>query len=347
MIHKLESDRVNASREEAQAAGAQAAGRSRPCPWRTLPLFLLLVPVVLPGQSPPPEGATISVDVNLVVLPVTVRDRRGEFVAGLGKEDFQIFEDGRLQTIRLFQHEDMPVSVGLIVDNSTSMIRKRKDVTAAALAFVRSSNPRDEMFVVNFNERASLGLPPGEPFTAAASELEKALNGVPAHGMTALYDAIEEGLVHVKQASREKKVLIAISDGGDNASRHTLPEVLADVERANIMIYTIGLYDEFDEDRNPGVLKRIARATGGEAFLPHESSEVVPICERIAADIRHQYTIGYVPSDPTLDGAYRRIRVTATRPHGGKLFVRAREGYIAAPQKTGAGSQGPGAGGAP
>jgi Ca-activated chloride channel family protein len=293
-----------------------------------LPLFALVLPASAPGQDGiSPGAATISVDVSLVELHAAVRDKNG-FVAGLGKEDFHVFEDGIPQTIRLFRHEDVPVTVGLIVDNSSSMRKKRPDVTAAALAFVRSSNPRDEMFIVNFNERVSLGLPPEHLFSASAAELESALN-VPAGGMTALYDAIEDGLAHLKKAGREKKILIVVSDGGDNASRHHLSQVLRDAERSDAIVYTIGLFDEYDSDRNPGVLKRIARVTGGEAFLPNVSIEVVPICERIAADIRHQYTIGYTPSNGKLDGTYRRIKVTATRLRGGRLFVRTRSGYIA------------------
>jgi len=267
------------------------------------------------------------------MLHATVRDRKGGFVSGLGKRDFQVFEDGAPQVIQIFEHEDVPVAVGLVVDNSGSMGRKRKEVTAAALAFVRSSNPRDEMFVVNFNERISFGLPNTELFSASASELERALNGVPAHGKTALYDAIEAGMAHLKKATPDKKVLIAISDGGDNASHHTLGQLLESAGRSDAIVYTVGLFDEYDEGRNPGVLRRIARATGGEAFLPNETSEVVPICERIAGDIRNQYAIGYVPSNQKLDNTYRTIHVTATGQHSEKFLVRTRAGYIASPKK--------------
>lgn len=302
--------------------------------WR----FYLLFLVVCPGsaqQGAPAGSDAIKVDVNLVVLHASVRDRKGEFVPGLQKEDFHVFEDGRPQAIGLFRHEDVPVSVGLVVDNSASMGRKRADVAAAALAFARSSNPQDEMFVVNFNERVGLGLPASEPFTSSPSELEEALNGVPAYGMTALYDAIQTGLDHFKKATCDKKVLIAVSDGGDNASRHTLSQVLTGLERSNVIVYTIGIFDEYDGDQNPGVLKKIARATGGEAFLPATSAEVTPICERIAADIRQQYTIGYAPSNQKYDGTYRTIKVTASKHHGGKLVVRTRAGYIAASLEPG------------
>ena len=303
---------------------------------RRILLFLFLaMPVTLAGQGDTKEGAPIiSVDVNLVVLHVTVRDRKGDFVPDLRMEDFHVWEDGRPQTIQLFKHEDMPVSLGLIVDNSQSMGRKRGDVTAAALAFVRSSNPQDEMFIVNFNGRVTLGLPTAKLFSASVPELETALNGVPAYGMTALYDAIDEGLAHLKEAHCQKKVLIVISDGGDNASHHKLSQILDDAEHSDAIIYTIGLFDEHDADQNPEVLRKIARATGGEVFLPDESSQIVPICERIAADIRHQYTIGYTPSNQKLDNSYRTIRVTASRPRGGKLFVRTRAGYIASPKRN-------------
>jgi VWFA-related protein len=221
--------------------------------------------------------------------------------------------------------------VGLVVDNSGSMNRKRKDVTAEALAFARSSNPRDQMFVVNFNERVFFGLADTELFSASPTELENALNGNPAIGMTALYDAIEAGLAHLKPATLDKKDLIVISDGGDNASHHDLHQVLESARRSDAMIYTVGLFDEYDEDSNPGVLQRFARITGGETFLLDETSQVVPICKRIAEDIRTQYTIGYVSSNQKPDNAYRTIHVTATGPHGQRPVVRTRTGYMAAP----------------
>jgi Ca-activated chloride channel homolog len=319
---------VKSIRERGRSGGRLRSGRGR-----SLLFLFLIVPLTSAGQDAPATNPTISVDVNLVVLHATVRDRKGDFVPGLTKEDFRVWEDGRPQTIQLFKHEDVPVSLGLIVDNSQSMGRKRKDVSAAALAFVRSSNPQDEMFIVNFNGRVTLGLPTAKLFSASVPELEKALNGVPAYGMTALYDAVEEGLAHLKQATFQKKVLIVISDGGDNASHHRLSQVLDAAEHSDTIIYTIGLFDEYDADQNPAVLRKLARATGGEAFLPTETSEIVPICERIAADIRHQYTIGYEPSNGKLDNTFRAIRVTASRPHGGKLFVRTREGYIASPKR--------------
>lgn len=156
---------------------------------------------------------------------------------------------------------------------------------------------------------------------------------VPARGKTALYDAIETALTHLQKANREKKALIVISDGGDNASKHTLKQVLQEAARSDAIIYTIGLFDEDDTDRNPRVLRQIARATGGGAFFPEKKSGVVSICEGIASDLRSQYTIAYSPTNRTLDGGYRTIKVTAVGPHGAKLFVRTRTGYLALPDQ--------------
>lgn len=300
-----------------------------------LTLLLCLAGNAAP-QDKPSDPATISVNVNLVVLQATARDKSGEFVSDLRQEDFHVTEDGKPQTISLFRHEDTPVTVGLVVDSSSSMRRKRREVTAAALAFLRSSNPKDEMFVVNFNEKVWLGLPEQHPFSSDPDELEHALNGSLPDGKTALYDAVERGLEQLKSARRDKKILIVVSDGGDNASHARLEQVLDDAARADAAIYTIGVFDEDDADRNPGVLRRIARTTGGQAYFPASVPEVTPTCERIAADIRHQYTIGYAPTNAKLDDTYRTVRVTATRPHGGKVMVRARSGYIAAAPHTSA-----------
>ncbi len=267
-----------------------------------LPALLLIVLVGYAGHQAPPAGQDqdsgsfrISVDVALVVLHATVTDRQGGFVSDLGEQDFEVYEDGVPQRIRLFKNEDIPVTVGLVVDHSTTMRPKLAEVTAAARTFVRSSNREDEMFVVNFNENVSLGLPGTIRFTNSTAELENAITAAPTGGQTALYDAIAKALEELQAGSRDKKVLIVVSDGGDNASAHSLAQVMNLAAQSSAVIYTIGLFDEEDPDQNPGVLKRLAQATGGEAFFPDQLSEVVAICERIARDIRHQYTIGYVP----------------------------------------------------
>jgi len=185
------------------------------------------------------------------------------------------------------------------------------------------------MFVVNFNEKVSLGLPGDIRFTNNTVLLTNAITTKPAGGQTALYDAIAKALEELQTGSREKKVLVVVSDGGDNASAHSLAQVMKLAGQSSAVIYTIGVFDEEDPDRNPGVLKRLAQATGGEAFLPKELAEVAPICERIARDIRHQYTIGYVPANVARNGAYRAIRVQAQANNHDKMSVRTRTGYIA------------------
>jgi VWFA-related protein len=266
----------------------------------------------------------------MVVLHATVKNSKGVLVSGLGKDDFQVYEDGVLQQIKHFSHEDIPVTVGLVVDNSGSMRPKRPEVITAALAFARSSNPDDQMFVVSFNEHVAFGLPAETAFTDKVAILEVALSRIAADGMTALYDATTAGLEHLKKGNRDKKVLIVVSDGGDNASKHNLSEVMSLAGRSEAIIYAIGVFEEEDRERNPRVLKRLAKATGGEAFLPKSLTEVVPICERIAHDIRNQYTLAYIPTNQRRDGLYRGIQLKAGSPEGGKrLLARTRAGYYA------------------
>jgi Ca-activated chloride channel homolog len=301
-----------------------------------LPILLLIVLAGDAGpQAPPASNGSnsgsfqISVDVALVVLNVAVLDRRGGFVSDLYSQSFVVYEDGVPQRIRLFKTEDVPVTVGLVVDHSTTMWPKLAEVTAAVRTFVHRSNPDDEMFVINFNEHVFQGLPGAFRFTNSTVELENAITSAPASGQTALYDAIARGLEGLHAGSRDKKVLIVVSDGGDNASARSLAQVMDLAERSSAIIYTVGIFDADNPERNLGVLKRLAKATGGEAFLPEELSEVVTICERIARDIRHQYTIGYVPTDLTRDGAYHAIRVVAGAKGRDRLLVRTRSGYRA------------------
>jgi VWFA-related protein len=262
-------------------------------------------------------------------LHATVQNHAGNLVSGLGQDNFQVYEDGVLQRIEYYSHEDIPVTVGLVVDNSGSMNPNRPAVIAAALAFARSSNPQDQMFVVTFNERVSLGLPDDTPFTDQADQLRIALSRLAANGLTALYDGVAVALDHLKQGNRDKKVLIVVSDGGDNASQHNLGQVLALAVQSNAIIYPIDISVPEDPERNPNALRQLAKATGGEAFLPESVADVVPICERIAHDIRNQYTLAYGPTNTKQDGAYRAILVKARAPGRGGLFVRTRTGYYA------------------
>ena len=275
------------------------------------------------------DSYSIKVVAREVVLHATVTDHRGNFVFGLAPDNFRVYEDGVIQTIMYFTHEDIPVTVGLVVDNSGSMQTKRNEVTAGAEALVRSSNPHDEMFVVNFNENVSFGLPANLPFTDNIDQLQAALSrGVPS-GETALNDAIAAALAHLKGGSRDKKVLIVISDGGDNASKNTDAAVRAAAAHADVVIYAIGIFDEQDGDQNPRALKQLAKGSGGEAFFPKQVKEVLPICEQIAREIRSQYTIAYVPADDALNGTYRTVAVKASAKGHGRLSVRTRAGYFA------------------
>ena len=284
--------------------------------------------VSTPPQNHTSDSYTLRVDTNLVILSATVLNRHNALVSGLVKDDFQIYEDRTLQQIKNFSHEDLPVTVGLVIDNSYSMAPKRLDVITAALSFARSSNPLDQMFVVNFNEHVSFGLPAGIPFTDRPDHLQLVLSNIQANGETALYDAIAVALGHLQLGSIDKKVLILISDGGDNASKHNLAQVIEMARHSGAIIYAIGIFDEQDGDQNPNVLKRFAKETGGEAFFPESSKELNLICEGIARDIRNQYTLAYVPTITKQDGGYRIIDVKVSSAGHGRLSARTRAGYF-------------------
>ncbi|HVN81636.1 MAG TPA: VWA domain-containing protein [Terriglobia bacterium] len=280
-------------------------------------------------RNKPEEEYKIAVPVDLVVLPVTVLDLKGHFVADLTEKNFRVYEDGKLQSIQLFLHEDLPVTVGLVLDNSGSMRPRLDEVNAAALKFAESSNPQDEMFVVKFNEKVFMGLPKEVPFTHSEEQLKAALLRNTARGRTALYDAIITALQHLAKGTLSKRVLLVVSDGGDNSSKHDFPQVLELSKESNAVIYAIGLYDSTDPESNPRVLRRLARLTGGEAFLPNDVEKVKSICQHIAKTVRDQYTLGYIPSNGDHDGAFRTVRVVVDFPRHGKLTVLTRTGYYA------------------
>jgi Ca-activated chloride channel family protein len=297
--------------------------------------LLMLIGAACTAEPQTPESFQISVNVDLVVLNPVVRDRSGQFASDLREEDFAIYEDGVRQSIKLFRHEDVPVTVGLVVDHSGSMKPKLPDVIAAARTFAVFSRPDDRMFVVNFNEKVTMHAPDGIQIGNRSNALANAIAGTPATGRTALYDAALRAFAELRAGGSEspqKKVLIVISDGGDNSSAHKLADLLKTAEESSVLVYTIGIFDEEDEDRNPGVLTRLARATGGEAFFPSQHEEVVAICESIARDIRNQYTVGYVSTNEARTSAWRSIRLTAAAAGHGKLLVRTRTGYIAGSQ---------------
>ncbi len=287
-----------------------------------------------PAENSPEKGErqesqefTISANVELVVLDVSVRDRQGGFVSGLQKDDFKVFENGKPQTITQFSNTDQPVTVGLVVDNSGSMAPKRPDVITAALVFVGASNPADEVFVVNFNDRVLKGLPDTVLFSDDIKQLRAALWKGPSVGRTALYDAVLDALHILDMGRQAKKTLIVISDGGDNISKHNFHDVMDAVLASRATIYTVGLFDTEDPDRNPDVLKKLAHVSGGVAYFPEKPKEVIDICRQIAKDVRSRYTIAYVPQDLGRPGV-RHIRVEAVSADRGKLTARTRTSYL-------------------
>jgi VWFA-related protein len=272
-------------------------------------------------------GLTIRSDVRLVLLDVSVKDRDGGFVSGLGKDNFQVLENGRPQPITVFANDDVPVTVGLLVDESFSMSNKRNEVLTAAGTFIKESNPQDEIFVLNFNDRVTRGLPEGVLFSDDAQLLRSALHRGTPQGKTALNDALVQGLEQLRLGKRDKKTLIVISDGGDNASEHSRHQMFDKVQRSAATIYAIGLYDADDPDRAPGVLKELARDSGGEAYFPASPEDMVPVCRRIAKDIRARYTIGYAPAAQNGVGGLRHIRVRVSAPGRPRLIARTRSSY--------------------
>ena len=284
-----------------------------------------------PGQAGTGQGGSIKIDVSLVVLHTTVLDDRGKFAEGLKEENFRVLEDKAEQKLSLFRREDVPVSMGLVIDNSGSMRDKRPRVNEAAVTLVQSSNPQDEAFVVNFNDDYYLDL--DKDFSSSVPELKEALERIDARGSTALYDAVIGSLDHLKKGHKDKKVLLVVTDGEDNVSRNSLEKTLREIQKSNVVIYTIGVFtddDKKNKKKAQRALKDIAAASGGVSFFPESVEDVHSICEQVAKDIRNQYTLGYYPSNAKKDGTFRTVQVDVIPPHGrGKLVARTRNGYFA------------------
>ncbi|HLZ51434.1 MAG TPA: VWA domain-containing protein [Candidatus Acidoferrum sp.] len=275
----------------------------------------------------------IAVNTNLVLLPVNVTDSRGGFVPSLKREEFRVFEDGQPQNLTVFEERDTPVTIGLIVDHSRSMGGKLADVVAAVKFFVHSSNPQDEMFVVDFNDDVSVELMGGKAFSSDPKDLEPALTAVSARGRTALYDAVSEGLLHLRYGHLEKKALIIISDGGDNASHLKFSQVLAQARQSQALIYAIAILSSDNEEENPGLLKRLCKDTGGIAYFPGPGESVATASREIAQDLREQYMLGYTPQRMNHLDAFRKVEVKVTAPGRGRLRVRTRPGYTLAAEQ--------------
>ena len=303
--------------------------------------------VPVPSSAPPPpgqgpnagqQGSKLIFRVDLVVLHTTVIDDRQRFADGLKPENFRVFEDKVEQKLSVFKREDVPVSMGLVIDNSGSMRDKRPRVNEAAITLVQASNPNDEAFVVNFNDDFYLDL--DKDFTSSVPELKEALERIDSRGSTALRDAIIGSLDHLKKASKDKKVLLVVTDGEDNASRNSLEKMIREVQKTDTVIYTIGLLSQENRKeakRARKALEQIAAASGGLAFFPENVDDVHNICEQVAHDIRNQYVLAYYPTNTNRDGTFRAVHVEVIPPRGrGKLIARTRNGYYAPTEKPSA-----------
>ena len=292
---------------------------------------------LLAQQTPPPSsGAVFRTDTHLVDLQTTVVDKNGHLVTDLPRSAFTVYENGVVQQITGFKREDVPVSLGLVIDNSGSMRDKRAKVAAAATGLVKASNKDDEEFVVNFNDEPFLDLPHHKDFTNDISELEEALSQIDARGGTAMRDAIRVSIDHLKEkAHKEKKVIVVVTDGNDNSSIISLESLIKASQQSGVLIYSIGLLS--DEERRDALhakhaLEDLAKATGGEAFFPKDVSEVDRIAQEVAHDLRNQYTIQYTPSNAAMDGTFRAIKVVVNAP--GHPTPHTRSGYYATPDQA-------------
>jgi len=282
-----------------------------------------------PDQGQNNQGVFVfKKDVDEVLLHASVIDDKQHIVTNLERNAFSVFEDGKPQNIISFHNEDIPVAMGIVIDNSGSMREKRSKVNQAALNLVRSSNPKDEVFIVNFNDEYYLD----QDFTNDLLKLKEALDKIDSSGGTALYDAVVASADHLKRNARlEKKVLFVVTDGEDNASNETLEQAVKMLQDENgPQVYAIGILGEEEHPKRARkALDIIAGRTGGIAFFPKTLDEVDEISKTVAHDIRNQYSIGYKPTNPKATGGFRQIRVEAKAKGHGKLIVRTKSGYYA------------------
>jgi Ca-activated chloride channel family protein len=269
-------------------------------------------------EAPLPKSQ-IRVDTTVVLIPVTVTDPLNRFVTGLEKENFKIAEDKVDQKIQQFSSEDAPLSVGLVFDTSGSMGNKMEKSRQAVAEFLKTMNPEDEAFLVEFNDRAELAL----GFTRSPEEIQNKLTFTQSKGRTALLDAVYMALHTMKKAHNNRKALLIISDGGDNSSRYTETEIKNLVREADVQIYAIGIFEPVssrgrtaEEMGGPGLLQEISEQTGGRAFGVENLGELPDIAAKIGLELRDQYILAYSPSNQERDGKYRKVKVTLVQPHG-------------------------------
>ena len=252
----------------------------------------------------------LNVDVNLVEVHVSVLDARDRPVGNLTQENFRLFEDQIQQDISVFKHEDIPVSLGLVLDNSRSIEPRKQRLDAAAVSFVRKGNTQDETFIVHFDDTARLA----RDFTANIADLVDTLAGVQPFGQTAIYDALILALDHMQQAKHMKKAIMLVTDGIDNSSHHCLEEAVEATKRSHVAVYTVGLLSLSGGEKAEDSLIRIAEASGGRAYFPQNVDDARTAMEGVARDLHEQYTLGYFPTNPNLDGSWRSVRVDIIPP---------------------------------
>jgi VWFA-related protein len=266
---------------------------------------------------------------RLVVLHATVKNHRGDLVTALDREAFTVYEDGKRQPITLFRKDDVPVSIGLLIDNSGSMRTRRAHVEAAALAFVRASNPLDEVFVINFADKVRVDV----AMTSDIRTLEAGIARVDSIGGTAMRDAIEHGERYLAEhATRDRRVLLVVTDGNDNASTASPSQIQQLAEERGVSVCAVGLLNDAEPSKHKRArheLDRLAETTGGLVYYPESVNAIDGVVLDLARQIRSQYTIAYAPSNQALDGSYRKIKVTATDHE--PLIVHTRAGYRATP----------------
>ena len=285
-------------------------------------------PAQSPASSPQLDRPMFrSVARDLVVLPITVANRNGVVFNGLSTDRFVIYDNGRPQPIAFFEDDQLPVSVALVIDDSASMSARMNEVIAASLHFARQSNPADELFVIEFNDRVRDALEGRSVSADDVDDLAQALRTLRPQGRTALYDGLLTGLDRLEQSHLSRRILVLIGDGGDNASHHTQAAVLARAKASSVAVYTIGVFDRDDRDANPGLLQALASATGGRRFLPASAGRLMQACDQIAREVRSGYTLGFEP--PERDGRYHEVRVELKGPGSKDLVLRTRPGYVA------------------
>lgn len=278
-------------------------------------------------------GALIRINVNLVLIPVTVTDPMNRLVTGLEKEDFQVSENNGQQKIITFASEDAPVSIGIVFDLSGSMTSKLMRARESILQFIKTANPEDEFFVIGFNDRPELI----EDFTSSTEDIEARLATIRSGHRTALLDAIYYGISKMSEARHQRKALLVVSDGGDNRSRYTEGEVRAQVREADTEIYSIGIFDPYaatpEERTGPALLNELCEETGGRLYRVDDLAEMGDIAEKISTELRNQYVLGYRPKNLSHDGKWRKVKVKLNPPQGlPPLTVHARTGYYAPSQ---------------